>query len=246
MERLQRIDAKIQEGYARISKGDYPSGCDMWLEAWEGIKCLFTEGVAEDIHELDDKYDWTEFVSNYAQDLEIELRNAGLEDKSYHHKRIVYCKELLQWCGSDELIAENTRRGMAESYFLAGDAATGEQYYLEWLRDDPDWGWGYIGWSDYYQFGSNKQFEKAEEILQTGFARDGLRDRIYVAERLASLYEDMGKLDKAKEYKEKYTMLERAESSHYSKPSPVKVVKIGRNEPCPCGSGKKYKKCCGA
>lgn len=25
----------------------------------------------------------------------------------------------------------------------------------------------------------------------------------------------------------------------------VKENKIGRNEPCPCGSGKKYKKCCG-
>ncbi|SDY45400.1 SEC-C motif-containing protein [Proteiniborus ethanoligenes] len=25
----------------------------------------------------------------------------------------------------------------------------------------------------------------------------------------------------------------------------VKEKKIGRNEPCPCGSGKKYKKCCG-
>ena len=24
------------------------------------------------------------------------------------------------------------------------------------------------------------------------------------------------------------------------------VRKIGRNDPCPCGSGKKYKKCCGA
>jgi len=24
-----------------------------------------------------------------------------------------------------------------------------------------------------------------------------------------------------------------------------KTVKVGRNEPCPCGSGKKYKKCCG-
>ena len=23
-------------------------------------------------------------------------------------------------------------------------------------------------------------------------------------------------------------------------------VKVGRNAPCPCGSGKKYKKCCGA
>ncbi len=26
---------------------------------------------------------------------------------------------------------------------------------------------------------------------------------------------------------------------------PVKIPpKVGRNEPCPCGSGKKYKKCC--
>ncbi len=26
----------------------------------------------------------------------------------------------------------------------------------------------------------------------------------------------------------------------------VREEKIGRNDPCPCGSGKKYKKCCGA
>ncbi len=30
-------------------------------------------------------------------------------------------------------------------------------------------------------------------------------------------------------------------------PKPMKAEKrIGRNDPCPCGSGKKYKKCCGA
>jgi len=23
-------------------------------------------------------------------------------------------------------------------------------------------------------------------------------------------------------------------------------VVVGRNEPCPCGSGKKYKRCCGS
>ena len=29
-------------------------------------------------------------------------------------------------------------------------------------------------------------------------------------------------------------------------PSAVPVTKkVGSNEPCPCGSGKKYKKCCG-
>ncbi|MDH5187364.1 MAG: YchJ family protein [Rhodospirillaceae bacterium] len=30
------------------------------------------------------------------------------------------------------------------------------------------------------------------------------------------------------------------------KSPPRQSTKIGRNEPCPCGSGKKYKKCCGA
>lgn len=29
------------------------------------------------------------------------------------------------------------------------------------------------------------------------------------------------------------------------KSPPVRVARIGRNDPCPCGSGKKYKKCCG-
>ena len=28
-------------------------------------------------------------------------------------------------------------------------------------------------------------------------------------------------------------------------PVPTRDAKVGRNDPCPCGSGKKYKKCCG-
>ena len=35
------------------------------------------------------------------------------------------------------------------------------------------------------------------------------------------------------------------ESDTTAKKQPKKVNKIGRNEPCPCGRGKKYKQCCG-
>ncbi len=35
---------------------------------------------------------------------------------------------------------------------------------------------------------------------------------------------------------------EQKQSTTYVRPT----KKIGRNDPCPCGSGKKYKKCCGA
>ncbi|HET7650245.1 MAG TPA: UPF0149 family protein [Gammaproteobacteria bacterium] len=36
------------------------------------------------------------------------------------------------------------------------------------------------------------------------------------------------------------------EKASAEKPEPARSVKIGRNELCPCGSGRKYKHCCGA
>ena len=37
------------------------------------------------------------------------------------------------------------------------------------------------------------------------------------------------------------------EHDHGPRPEPVRRAepKVGRNDPCPCGSGKKFKKCCG-
>jgi uncharacterized protein len=35
-----------------------------------------------------------------------------------------------------------------------------------------------------------------------------------------------------------------AEQAHDHQPTVVRAPKVGRNDPCPCGSGKKYKKCC--
>ena len=37
----------------------------------------------------------------------------------------------------------------------------------------------------------------------------------------------------------------RAEQENEKINTPVKRTKVGRNDPCPCGSGKKYKNCCG-
>jgi len=48
-----------------------------------------------------------------------------------------------------------------------------------------------------------------------------------------------------KKQKQDYVM-SRGESMAQSKTVKHEGEKIGRNDPCPCGSGKKYKKCCGA
>jgi uncharacterized protein YecA (UPF0149 family) len=39
---------------------------------------------------------------------------------------------------------------------------------------------------------------------------------------------------------------ESAEHEEEAEPPPPPSGKVGRNDPCPCGSGKKYKKCHGA
>ena len=39
------------------------------------------------------------------------------------------------------------------------------------------------------------------------------------------------------------TIASNSPMSRLSGNQPLKVIKIGRNDPCPCGSGLKYKKC---
>ncbi len=55
-------------------------------------------------------------------------------------------------------------------------------------------------------------------------------------------------IDRSKIREERGDMLSQAhaDTQEHVKPQPVRVAKkVGRNDPCPCGSGKKYKNCCG-
>lgn len=62
--------------------------------------------------------------------------------------------------------------------------------------------------------------------------------------------ENYGVGDNVRETAEQLSVGQPSETS-VAAPTPVKTIvrdqpKIGRNDPCPCGSGKKYKNCCGA
>ena len=46
--------------------------------------------------------------------------------------------------------------------------------------------------------------------------------------------------------KEQQAGIDAADRANDKKPEPIRNrgEKVGRNDPCPCGSGKKYKQCC--
>jgi len=245
MKRYTAIDEKIRLGYEYARKSESDKACDVWLEAWDSIKAIYEEEKPENMGEFDKKYDWYEpFLTNFVQDLEIELFNAGQKSDEYFKKRIRYCEEMIGMLDKDnQLTIENTRKAIADSHYELGNKDECDRLYSNWLKEDPSWGWGYIGWSDCYGFGT-KEVEpnpkKAEEIIRMALEKADVRDRGDVLMRAAEIYEELGQNEKARTLEKEMKIL-RKHSSIVIKPA-----KIGRNDPCPCGSGKKYKKCCGA
>jgi SEC-C motif-containing protein len=73
------------------------------------------------------------------------------------------------------------------------------------------------------------------------------------------LEDNSGQVEFIARFREKETLREHHENAQFLKddgrwyftegamvkPKPIIVTKIGRNDPCTCGSGLKYKKCCG-
>ena len=72
-----------------------------------------------------------------------------------------------------------------------------------------------------------KSYEKHyEKVIEKLIEEASVPDSERAANMLAQLEADM-------------------DGSSVRSPEKTTNVKVGRNDPCPCGSGKKYKRCCG-
>jgi tetratricopeptide (TPR) repeat protein len=210
----------------------------------------------------------------------------GLDNQRFLTAQIAMCEEALRRFDiqmDDELMAENLRRALAESYFELGETGKADGLYRAWLEKYPQWGLDLIGWSDCYQLTRTefKDLHKAEGLLLKGFSIAGVRDFEYLADRLAELYEETGRVDEGKKMRrmvelksprfehaveitqkanvarhksiidygeEGLPLSELPKMANHFRTSNVPATdskkKIGRNDPCPCGSGKKFKECC--
>lgn len=281
---LEQLDDRMQAGYA-LSGSDPVGTCEQWFEAWKDFLILYDMGSFKSIDDFDGAFGGTQFVSNWVGDLDMELANAAVEDPRWHERRLQFASEFLRrFPNEPDLTRENIRRALAEATFGLGDHAGGDELYRQWLKDDPRWGWGWIGWSDAHSgLGEDtaRDPRRAEELLKQGLAVPGIRDREDLLERLALLCSDQGRDEEAATLQAESRAVRRSVTRTGNRTLSVKTaldvgeeglpldqlpnlaaelrreherilgaamparVKIGRNAPCPCGSGKKYKKCCG-
>ena len=238
---LEMIDDRMQEGYERLKGRSSSDTCRIWLNVWKDVVNLAKAQHAETIYDFDEIFIGTQSVFNWVQDLKMELGNAGNEDRGFFHERIKFCNEFFSvFPGEDSRINENMRRALAESFFNIGQEEKADSLFEKWLQDDPRWGWGWIGWSNCYSFDDRKDYARAEKLLNQALSIVNIRDREYILEKLAYIYRETGRKMEAKNIRED----KNKDAKNETAKGGIKA-KVGRNDPCPCGSGKKFKKCCG-
>jgi tetratricopeptide (TPR) repeat protein len=281
---FEALDDKMQAGYDLRESGAV-AVCRVWLDAWSDVQSILDKAGMRSIQEFDERFGGSQSLFNWIQDLEDELWNAGLEDRQFLTARIALCEEGLRrfFRTDDDLMSENRRRALAESYYELGETDKAEALYRGWLHLDPRWGWGWIGWSDCYRFTrtERRDWSRCEQILREGLAIAEVRDRADIVDRLADACGEQGRSEEAAEFRRQAKRIAETVEVSQSVSSAGKVLrqktqvpiggaglplsemsnlaatmrettapitrqKVGRNEPCPCGSGKKFKKCCGA
>ena len=291
---VEFLGDKIQAGYDALERREAASAAAIWLGAWSDVLRLCDLTGIDSIGEFDGRFSMYQSLFNWSQDLEDALWNAGREDPELLRARIAVCEEALRrFPDEDELMVENRRRAVAESYFELGETDKAEALFGRWLAADPRWGWGWIGWADLHFFTNNrpKDSSRAGELLLRGYSTPGVRNREDIADRLVLVYRETGRDEEAEALSAEAKritrssagvsvrrtidledagdragvrdtatatfegegfpldrMMEIVEALDVVRPSlrPRRASKVGRNAPCSCGSGRKYKKCCGS
>lgn len=317
---MEKLDDLIHDGYDLKKQQDELAACRLWRTAWLAVEDIMVGCGVESIAEFEEAFGGTQSIFNWVQDYESALCGASQRDAEFLEHRVELCRAVLALCRqgpisqferSSDLFEENFRRGLAECHFLMGDNAAADQLYEQWLKADPCWGSGWIGWSDaYFLFAADEAKndpDQAIRLLKRGLDVLDVRDRPEVRDRLITVLEDTGRQEEAakmrssigedsQERRGSIEGIEAAEkqsgftsasselevsvgtkslrlsqrvsfgeqglpldqlgefaASMHQQDEPIlggasirrEIGRVGRNEPCPCGSGAKYKKCCG-
>jgi hypothetical protein len=247
---LKKIGSCVEAGYKAEERQDAATASRLWLSCWKEVVTLMEERRIASIGEFDRLFPSEQPLFNWAQDLEMALGNAAQGDPGFHERRIAFCTEIIPLLDPEpgDPIRENMRRAVADSHAGLGQLDIAVAMYRDWLGQDPRWGFGWIGLSWLYTDSRSPTYDpgEAERILLEGLAIRGVMNRPDLLNNLGSCRVDMTKAGKHAKGNQGGSLPATRLPGQRSPWDIQPGLKIGRNEACPCGSGKKYKRCCGA
>ena len=241
----EQLDHEFLEAFSE--QGDYSKeSAQKAIDAWDNLVRIMRREKNMSNRLGIESIDWQ--IGNWANDCEEKAWNAHMyEDVIRINEQILE----IQWDDSDNLFHENAKREIADAYAAIGRMDECLRLYEEYLKEDPLWGWGWIGYYRQLQGVDEERFlATLDELFQKIKSGTEFRDKENLFRELGDEYNTLG----IKERSDYFYALEDAEREKSRQAKTDRVMmpmtafvqqKVYPNDPCPCGSGKKYKKCCG-
>jgi tetratricopeptide (TPR) repeat protein len=232
-----------------------------FMSAWDKIKKFIVDeydvidaggiAVKPELIDIDDKTEFRYELYNWLQDMEMAFSNTRM-----FQERIQFCKDVIELFAWQEDSADDYRTSIGEALNDLQNYEECDDWFEAWLKEEPD---NPNCINIYLLCLINRgDMEKAKMIAKQ-YIKDDIpctMENEIMFIRAIELYETLGDSEKVLELQTKIDESENEfyntqnddfsydETLYFNEPI-VKGKKIYPNEPCPCGSGKKYKKCCG-
>lgn len=246
-------DQYVQDGYDCFYGDKGEDGLKPWNKAWEQFQILINQqGEKVSIHQLMKSQNYMYAIDGWIQDYEMELGNAH-----QYEEKIAYCKRILalfDWTEDDDSCF---KCGIADALFYQGKKVEAFEFYERWLGEDSQNSNGVSGYTWILQ--ESGEMQKAYEVARKAtWEMPCNADNSWIFMRAKELADQVGNYEESKWYQEQVDkviaqipnvkMTGGKQFAHITTSKGIPIVKeekIYPNDPCPCGSGKKYKKCCG-
>ena len=220
---MEMLDASMQSGY----RASGVQQADHWLETWEILKDLAARANFSSVHAFDRIFRGTQSVFNWLTDCSDCFHNTSIDEprSEFKQSQRQFIEWILEAFPDDQADYGSLLGDLGECIHRLDGANSADAYFKEWTESEPKNGEAWYYWSSSHFFSSAKDgFARAEAIVLEGLGTPNVTDKKMLQDRLRDIRGDLRPKNSS------------VAETTFSKP--------GRNAPCPCGSGKKYKKCC--
>jgi len=226
----------IKDGYKEFLSGRTMEAAKIWQPSWNAARNLLEQSNCKNEKEILDLFGET--FLNWFFDFDMALMESDM-----HNDRLDFNRYLLTI--PDYMDQDNSRMSLAESLAALDRYEEAESMLSGWLDAEPHWTYGWTCWANIFL--DNGRREKAHQIIERGMTTiESSTEPVYSEifyQNAEVIYRRLGITERAD-----YCAKKGQESAIKTKPMQMSIAassKVGRNDPCTCGSGKKYKKCCG-
>lgn len=223
----------INKGYDERKRNQNEQVIQSWKEGYDiFIKELGSEKIS--FLQLGHRFGFQPSFNKWLKNITQYYIENQMYDEAYN-----FCQEIIMHFKEDKYI-DDFQSNIGKILFLKGENEQAQKHFDQLLKKYPN---DLQIIFEYLSCLKTYDIRKAKDIILTyvPLTLEYNNESEPVLKLSKKILESLNEKELAKQYQN----INKIQNDFGKRKPAIKKVTVGRNDPCPCGSGKKYKKCCG-